>query len=247
MCGAYGFSVKDAKDVYDRFDVVNTLEGLKPRWNVRPGQMNPVITSHSPNQISYMFWGLIPHFATEKNFTYKYKTINAQAETVATLRTYREPLRRRRCLIPATGFYEPDKINHEKSPFPWHYFQLKSRELFAFAGLYDVWTDPATKKELSSYTLITTEPNALVGKFHPRMPVILHREDEDTWVNLDITEPEQLQPLLQPYPADLMRAYPVNVRVGNVRNNDAALIEPFALDRFARDHVMADQGSTGTR
>ena len=67
MCGAYGFSVKDAKEVYDRFEVVNTLEDLKARWNVRPGQMNPVITSHSPNQISRMFWGLIPHWAKDKN------------------------------------------------------------------------------------------------------------------------------------------------------------------------------------
>src|SRR3954453_13190431 len=168
MCGAYGFSVKDAKEVYDRFSVVNILEGLQPRWNIRPGQMNPVITVHSPNQISYTFWGLIPYFARDKNFTYKYKTINAKAETVATLRTYREPLRRRRCLIPATGFYEPDKVNFTKSPFPWHYFQLKSRELFAFAGLYDVWTDPATKKELSSYTHGTHAAAAIVAALSGR-------------------------------------------------------------------------------
>jgi putative SOS response-associated peptidase YedK len=227
MCGAYGFSVKDAKQVYDRFSVVNTLEGLQPRWNVRPGQMNPVITAHSPNQISYMFWGLIPYFASDKNFTYKYKTINAKAETVAQLRTYREPLRRRRCLIPATGFYEPDKINYAKSPFPWHYFQLKSHELFAFAGLYDVWTDPATKKELSSYTLITTEPNELVGQFHPRMSVILQgKEDEDTWVNPDIVEPEQLQPLLKPYPADLMEEWAVGDEARNPRNDYPELIQP---------------------
>jgi len=86
MCGAYGFSVKDAKEVYDRFEVVNTLEDLKPRWNVRPGQMNPVITSHSPNQISRMFWGLIPHWAKDEKR--KFSTINATAETAAELPTY---------------------------------------------------------------------------------------------------------------------------------------------------------------
>jgi putative SOS response-associated peptidase YedK len=83
MCGAYGFSVKDAKEVYNRFDIVNTLDNFKPRFNVRPGQMNPVVTSHSPNQITRMFWGLIPHWAKEDS--YKYKTINAKAETVAKL------------------------------------------------------------------------------------------------------------------------------------------------------------------
>jgi putative SOS response-associated peptidase YedK len=118
MCGAYGFSVKNAKELYDRFDVVNTLADFRPRFNVRPGQMNPVITSHSPNQISRMFWGLIPHFANDKKYPYKYKTINAKAETVAQLPTYRQPLRHKRCLVPATGFYEPDKIHFEKSPFP---------------------------------------------------------------------------------------------------------------------------------
>jgi putative SOS response-associated peptidase YedK len=129
-------------------------------------------------------------------------------------------------LIPATGFYEPDKINFTKSPFPWHYFQLKSRELFAFAGLSDVWTDPATNKELSSYTLITTEPNELVGRFHHRMPVILHREDEDTWVNPDTTEPEHLQPLLRPYPPDLMEEWEVGNAARNPRNDSPELIEP---------------------
>src|SRR4051794_25666037 len=161
MCGAYGFSVKNAKDVYDRFAVVNKLDDFKPRFNVRPGQMNPVITSHSPNQISRMFWGLIPHWA--KDDKYKYNTINAKAETVAQLATYKEPFRDKRCLIPANGFYEPDKIHFEKSPFPWHYFQFKDKRIFAFAGLYDIWTDEKTGKEIHSYSLITTEPNKIVG------------------------------------------------------------------------------------
>jgi putative SOS response-associated peptidase YedK len=186
MCGAYGFSIKNAKDMYDRFEIVNTLVNLKPRWNLRPGQMNPVITAHSPNQISYMFWGLIPFWAkVDKS---KYHTINAKAETVAQLSTYREPFKHKRCLIPATGFYEPDKINFPKPPHPWHFFKLKDVDLFAFAGLYDVWTDKQTGKEITSYTLITTEPNSLVGKFHGRMPVILPKEDEAAWLNPDTTE-----------------------------------------------------------
>jgi putative SOS response-associated peptidase YedK len=224
MCGAYGFSVKDAKEVYDRFEVVNTLDDLKPRWNVRPGQMNPVITSHSPNQISRMFWGLIPHWARDDKS--KYSTINARAETVATLATYKEPFRHKRCIVPATGFYEPDKIHFTKPPFPWHYFQLKDQKVFGIAGLYDVWKDRETGKEMHTYTIITTEPNAVVGEFHGRMPVILQKEDEETWLNPDISEPAQLLPLLKSYPDEKMETWAVGEEARNVRNDYPELIKP---------------------
>jgi hypothetical protein len=97
MCGAYGFSVKDVDEVYNRFDIVNTLEDFRPRFNIRPGQMNPVIVSHSPNQITRMFWGLIPRWAKEFK-PLKYSTINAKADTVAELSSYRKPFREHRCL-----------------------------------------------------------------------------------------------------------------------------------------------------
>jgi putative SOS response-associated peptidase YedK len=226
MCGAYGFSVKDEKEVYERFEVANTLDNLTPRFNVRPGQLNPVIATHSPNKISRMVWGLIPHFAKDEH--YKYKTINAKAETVAELPTFRQPLRDKRCLIPATGFYEPDKINYEKPPFPWHYFHLKDQALFAFAGLYDIWTDKETGKEIYSYTLITTEPNEVVGKIHGRMPVILQKEDEKEWLNPDITEPALLLPLLKQYPPDQMEEWQVGESARNYKNDNPDLIKPVA-------------------
>jgi putative SOS response-associated peptidase YedK len=224
MCGAYGFSVKDAKEVYDRFEVVNQLEDLKPRWNVRPGQMNPVITSASPNRISRMFWGLIPYWAKDEKSTWS--TINARAETVESAASYRVPFRRRRCIVPATGFYEPDKINFAKPPFPWHYFKLKEQEVFGFAGLYDVWKDRQSGKEIYSYTIITTEPNEVVGEFHNRMPVILQREDEETWLNPDISEPAQLLPLLKSYPAEKMETWPVGDEARNVKNDYPEVMKP---------------------
>jgi len=162
MCGAYGISVKKIQDLIDRFEIVNTLEDFKPRWNVRPGQENPVIVSHGNNEIEYMIWGLLPHFAKDKD--YKNKPINAKAETVDKLPTFRRSFQTKRCLVPATGFYEPDKINFSKNPFPWHYFQMKDQSIFAFAGLFDVWKDHNNGKEIHSYTIITTEPNAIVGK-----------------------------------------------------------------------------------
>jgi putative SOS response-associated peptidase YedK len=223
MCGAYGFSVQKASEVYDRFGVMQRVP-YHPRWNLRPGQMNPVITRHSPNQMANMFWGLIPFFAKDDSF--KYKTFNARAETVADLPTYRKPFRTQRCLVPATGVYEPDKINVTKPPHPWHYFQLKNESLFAFAGLYDRWEDKQTGKEIYSYTIITTTPNAVVGQYHDRMPVILPKEQEDTWLNPDITEPEHLLPLLQPFPAQEMESWRVGDAARNWRNDSPELIQP---------------------
>jgi putative SOS response-associated peptidase YedK len=228
MCGAYGFSVKDAKEVYSRFGIQNTLFDFKPRFNIRPGQMNPVVISHSPNQITRMFWGLIPHFAPDEN--YKYKTINAKAETVAKLSSFREPFRNKRCIVPATGFYEPDKKHYSKPPFPWHYFQLKDQSLFGFAGLYDIWKDKQTGKEIYSYTIITTTPNNVVGKYHERMPVILEKDDEETWLNPDITEPAQLSPLLKPYPADKMEEWQVGDAARNPKNDYPDIIKPVQKD-----------------
>lgn len=216
--------MKKAKEVYERFGTVNTLEDFKPRWNIRPRQMNPVVTNYGLNRISRMLWGLIPYFAEDKNS--KYKTINAKAETVDKLLSFREPLRRKRCLIPATGFYEPDKVHFSKPPYPWHYFQLKAGQIFAFAGLYDIWKDKNTNKEIYSYAIITTAANSIVGKIHDRMPAVLEKKDEETWLNSDITEAERLLPLLKSYPARKMEGWQVEDAARNPRNDYAELLRP---------------------
>jgi len=225
MCGAYGFSVKDMKAVYKRFAIVNELDDFQPRYNLRPGQMNPVVISHSPNRIARMFWGLIPSWAQEFKAT-KYSTINARAETVTEKPSFRKPLRQQRCLVPATGFYEPDKIHYSKPPYPWHYFVVKDQPVYAFAGIYEVWTEKETGKQYYSYALITTTPNAVVGKVHDRMPVILHKADEAAWLNPDITEPEQVLPLLKPFPAQDMEEWQVGDAARNPRNDYPELIKP---------------------
>ena len=171
-----------------------------------------------------MFWGLIPFWA--KDHKQKFSTINARAETAAKSPTYREPFRRRRCIVPATGFYEPDKINYAKSPFPWHFFRFNDQSMFGIAGLYDVWTDKETGKEIRSYTIITTEPNELVGQFHDRMPVILKKEDEADWLNPDIVEPERIQAFLKPFPAGEMEEWRVGERAKNPKNDSPELIKP---------------------
>jgi putative SOS response-associated peptidase YedK len=128
--------------------------------------------------------------------------------------------------VPATGFYEPDKLNYEKAPFPWHYFVLKDQNIFGFAGLYDIWTNKETGKEIRSYTIITTKPNELVGQYHDRMPVILAPEDEAAWLNPDIVEPERLLPLLKQYPADKMEEWRVGDEARNPKNDYPEVIHP---------------------
>src|SRR5215213_9909842 len=180
MCGTYGFGVDDdLKQLYERFEVVNRLDDYKASWAIKPGQMNPVIASHSPNKISRMLWGLIPRQSKYKNEFAKYSTINAKKENLTRSPFFRKPFLEYRCLLPATFFYEPDKINFTKPPYPWFYFGLKSKEPYAFAGIYEVWKEPQTDKEIYSYTLVTVEPNELVGKVHPRMPAILRSKEDE--------------------------------------------------------------------
>ncbi len=222
MCGRYGYSVEDAKEVYSRFQVANALAPFTSHFNVTPATMNPVVTSHSPNTLSMMFWGLIPSFAKPGDAT-KYHTINARSEDVLRKPAFREPFQFQRCLVPASFFYEWDKATKPSAPY---LFRLKDGSLFAFAGLYNVWTDPRTSMEIPSYTILTTRPNALVGKVHNRMPVILRREDEEEWLNPDLTEPERIQDLIHPYPAEEMDAYIVSRQVNIPTLDSPELIEP---------------------
>ncbi len=149
-----------------------------------------------------MRWGLIPSWA--KDASGAGRMINARAETVAEKPIYRTALRSRRCLVPANGFFEWRRAGTSRTPY---FIRMKDESLFAFAGLYDSWRDP-NGVTVMTYTIITTEPNALVATIHDRMPVILHREDENRWLDPDITDPGALVPLLRPHPAEIWRHIP---------------------------------------
>jgi putative SOS response-associated peptidase YedK len=124
---------------------------------------------------------------------------------VAELPTYRKPFRHQRCIVPATGFYEPDKIHYNKQPFPWNYFQLIDQSLFGFAGLYNIWTDRQSGKEIRSYTIITIVPNEIAERYHDRMPVILDQEREEAWLDPDMVDVERISKMLKPYPSERMK------------------------------------------
>jgi putative SOS response-associated peptidase YedK len=206
----------------ERFQVEHQQETLLPSYNVAPGATMPVVVRNSPNRVELMQWGLIPFWAKDpKN---SYKTINARAETVASSPAFREAFKRRRCLVPASGFYEWQQTERGKLPY---FIHLKDIELFAFAGLYDVWKD-AEGNELHTYTIITTTPNDLVEPIHNRIPVILHADDEAMWIDPKMNDTTALRALLQPFPNALMEADPVSRAVNTAAIDTPALIEPVA-------------------
>jgi putative SOS response-associated peptidase YedK len=218
MCGRYGFI--PGKDFYDRFEITNRDLEFEPDYNVAPGMIMPVVTKNSPKKVEKMKWGLIPFWAKDPKIGYQ--TINARSEELAGKPSFREPFKRGRCLIPASGFYEWAVVGKEKYPY---YFRLRSGEMFAFAGLYDTWKD-AEGKAIKTYTIITTRANTLVNNVHPRMPVILQRLYEDIWADNSTFDGERLQKMLMPYPAIEMDGWGVSLLVNNTRNNQPELIKP---------------------
>jgi len=219
MCGRYGIQSTE-RELLSRFDLTKIAEQIPMSFNVAPGATMPVVVKQSPNSLELMRWGLVPRWA--KDLDHGLKTINARAETVAEKPMYRKLLGSQRCLVPASGFYEWQKTPKGKQPY---WIRLKSEELFAFAGLWDTWHDP-DGGELHTYTIITCAPNQLMEPIHNRMPVILRREDEESWLDPDTVESERSVPLLRPYSAGAMEAYPVSRAVNNPQNDGAKLVEP---------------------
>ena len=220
MCGRY--SLVSTENIAARFDIQQQQLTLVPRYNVAPSQSMPVVVRNSPNRLVEMQWGLIPSWSKEPRA--QFSTINARAETITKSPVFRGPFKSRRCLVPASGFFEWQRTERGKQPFC---IRLKDGDLFAFAGLYDIWHD-AEGNELYSYTVITTVPNDLVASIHNRMPVILRQEDEDVWLDKE-SEPAQLLALLKAYPADKMEAYPVSRAVNSPANDGAELMRSVAV------------------
>lgn len=182
-----------------------------PRYNIAPSQAIAVVPNAPEHKIDYFLWGLIPSWA--KDPAIGNRMINARAETLAEKPAFRTALRRRRCLIPASGFYEWQKTPDGRGKRPF-YLTLKSQEPFAFAGLWDTWHDPGGA-EINSCTIITVPPNKLLASIHDRMPAMLLPEACEKWVDPAEHPPQVLQELLKSYPADQMAARPVSRLVNN--------------------------------
>jgi putative SOS response-associated peptidase YedK len=216
MCGRYRLS-RRKQLVEEYFDTTPWEEDWNPRFNIAPTQPVPVIRQHpkeAVRQLSVMKWGLIPHWAKDPSISMS--TINAKSETAATKPAFRDPLKFRRCLIPADGFYEWKRTVKAKQPFC---FEIKDGELFAFAGLWDGWKD-ASGNWIKTCSILTTTPNVLTATVHDRMPVILDPESYDLWLAPGMQNVAAISELLKPYDASRMQLYPVSSRVNHVTNDD---------------------------
>lgn len=217
MCGR--FTIVPTVDFHERFSLPEG-PAIGPRYNVAPGQEVPVIVRGDGNRLVPMTWGFIAPFV--KDPAAGRPVINARAETLLSKPSFRGAVQERRCLVPASGFYEWKKEGQRKVPF---YIRIPEAPLFSFAGLYGILRDPSGG-EHRTFTIITTEPNRLVSGLHDRMPAILHREQEEAWLRPGPLGQVELASLLGPYPASGMEAYPVSGKVNDPANDGPGLVRP---------------------
>lgn len=225
MCGRFVLraSPEQLKALFELDEEPN----VEPRYNIAPTQPVGIVRIKPEAQArewAHVLWGLIPSWA--KDASIGQKMINARAETVTEKPSYRAAFKRRRCLVPASGFYEWKKGASGKTP---HFITTADEKPFAIAGLWETWQGP-DGGELSTCTLLTTEANELMRNLHDRMPVIIAPDAYAMWLGSGREDPPDVlanvRHLLHPYPAEQMQMWPVSTRVNNVRNEGEACIEP---------------------
>lgn len=223
MCGRFTNDATPER-VEKEFKVGKLNPGVfKPRFNIAPQQMiGAVIESGGERRAESFRWGLIPSWA--KDDAIGNKLINARAETLAEKPSFKNAFRARRCIIPASGFYEWQKKGAGgKQPF---YFYLKEKQVFGFAGLWEEWLDKESGELVETCTIITTEANAVLEPVHDRMPVILKAEDYDEWLDEKHKNTARLQNLLIPYRADEMASHAVGKSINYAETDSPELIKP---------------------
>jgi putative SOS response-associated peptidase YedK len=191
MCGRYNLNLN--QDFYNRFGVVNQLQSFPKNSQVSPGQIEPVIIKQEGLTLVWtMKWGLIPFWAKDRGVGNK--MFNIRSESLSTKIGFRKSFTSKRCLVPSNGFYEWKTEKGIKVPY---FIEVQDRPLFAFAGIYDLWEEPVSGREVYSFAIITTQPNLAIKPLHDRMPVILRPEQEKVWLDHSILT-SKLDPLLRP-------------------------------------------------
>lgn len=220
MCGRYTLAA-DVEQLQTRFQFEGAAFDYAPSYNIAPGQeVVAVIRDGEANRAGLLRWGLVPSWA--KDVKIGYKMINARADSAAEKPSFRRAFRQRRCLILADGYYEWQRQEGQKVPV---YMRLRSREPFAFAGLWERWQGD-DETPLVTCTILTTDANRFIQPIHHRMPVILEPSQEALWLDRGVTEPEALQSLLAPLDTDILEAYAVSPLVNSARNNSPECILP---------------------
>jgi putative SOS response-associated peptidase YedK len=234
MCGRYRLSRR--KQVIDEYFAAEPSDlGWEPRYNIAPSQSILTIRyrpEYATRRSSLMQWGLIPSWS--KGPSPGSILINVRSETAAFKPAFRDPLRLRRCLIPADGFYEWQKVSNAKQPFC---FEVGTGEVFAFAGLWDQWKS-ANGELVESCSILTTTPNPVIADIHNRMPVILRKDDYDLWLDPKMRNLTAIGELLKPFDASRMRRYPVSSRLNAVQNDDEACAAPVQLTPYPEQTLL---------
>ncbi len=208
------------QEMHDQLDPFGMPQNLKPNWNVAPTQSIDVVEAgESGLSLTKMHWGLLPFWAKGRYRMLASRMINARSETVAEKSVFRKAFADRRCIVPASGFFEWKREGKAKQPY---YVTTADSSIMCFAGIHEHWTEPETKDEIRSVSILTTEPNALLASIHNRMPVILGGEQIDRWLTDGGKE------FLKPCLPEMLHTYPVSDQVNKVANNDASNVEAVA-------------------
>lgn len=227
MCGRYKLS-RRKQIIEEHFACAVWGEEWSSRYNIAPTQQVPMIRQNpqkAARELVLMKWGLIPHWA--KDASGAAGMINARSETASTKPAFCDPLKFRRCLIPADGFYEWARTGKAKQPYC---FEVNDGELFAFAGLWDRWKD-ANGNWVKSCSILTTTPNAVTSAVHDRMPVILDPDSYDPWLDPGMNDGATASELLKPFDARLMRYCAVSIRINYVSKDDEECSRPVELSK----------------
>jgi putative SOS response-associated peptidase YedK len=227
MCGRF-FQDLDEAEVRAHYEIAEAGEPLAApaRYNIGPGQQIWVVRARpdaDARALDALHWGLVPHFASDRKGAYR--CINARAETIDRMPTFRAAFAKRRCLVPARGFYEWKTEGKHKQPFA---IAPVDGGLVAFAGVWENWRDPASGAWMRSVAIVTTDAAPAVEPLHHRMPVIIAPEDQARWLGEQPAEPAELKALLRPY-AEPLRTWPVSTRVNRAANDAPENLEPVAL------------------
>jgi putative SOS response-associated peptidase YedK len=211
------YAIVDGMNVRD-----SRVANQPPRWNAAPGQELLIIRrNHDTGEVSLdpVRWGLIPHWC--KDPLGGRKPINAKCETVRDLPTFRDAYRSRRCMVPVDGFFEWKATKGQKAKQPYA-IAMKDGTPFGLAGIWENWKEPSSGEWLRTFAIVTTDANELVAEIHDRMPVILARSAYERWLG-EHPDPHEL---MRPFPAQLVRMWPISTRVNKPANDDPAILEP---------------------
>ena len=227
MCGRYALNITP-NQLAQQFQLDEQPEGIK-RFNIAPTQPVPVVRVNDTGHrgLAKLHWGLIPSWA--KDPAMGNRMINARSETVTSKPSFRTAFKRRRCLFPASGFYEWQKVERPTRKQP-TFIRMASDEPFGLAGLWERWQH-ANGSELESCTILTTHANALMKPIHDRMPVIIQPAEYQKWLDRDLQDHEALSALLRPYAADAMATHAVSAAVNDPRHEGPDCVQPLPAPR----------------